>query len=39
MLFIIAEYITNLYKNYEIPSYSVTPEVHHSTQEQLDDLV
>jgi hypothetical protein len=39
MLFIIAEYIKNLYKIYEIPSYSATATVSYSTQEQLDDLV
>jgi hypothetical protein len=39
MLFIIAEYIKNLYKTYEMPSYSATVAVSYSTQEQLDDLV
>jgi hypothetical protein len=39
MLFIIAEYIKNLFNKYETSSYSATVEVHYSTQEQLDDLV
>jgi hypothetical protein len=39
MFFIIAEYITNLYKKYETPSHSVTIQVYSSTQEELDDLV
>jgi hypothetical protein len=39
MLFIIAEYIKNLFNKYETSSYSATMEVQYSTQEQLDDLV
>jgi hypothetical protein len=39
MLFIIAEYIKNLFYQYETPSYSANVVVNYSTQDQLDDLV
>jgi len=39
MLFIIAEYIKNLFYQYETPSYSANVVVNYSTQDQLDNLV
>ena len=39
MLLIIADYIKNLFNQYETPSYSATVAVNYSTQDQLDDLV